>query len=100
MLLPASPPPPRPFDSLELKLTSRFRRTNLSPVDSKHVTVRRRSLMFHLKRVGTAVAAIGALALVASIGAQQEARRVNVDANVLKNAGTSHDALPGDWLSY
>lgn len=56
--------------------------------------------MFHLKRVGTAVAAIGALALVASIGAQQEARRVNVDANVLKNAGTSHDALPGDWLSY
>ena len=35
-----------------------------------------------------------------SIRAQQPAPRVNVDAKVLKNAGTSQDALQGDWLSY
>jgi quinohemoprotein ethanol dehydrogenase len=32
---------------------------------------------------------------VSTAGAQQ-----NVDANVLKNAGTPQDALQGDWLSY
>src|SRR6202453_1473688 len=37
--------------------------------------------------------------LVGAIAAQQ-AGGVNVDANVLKNIGTSHDVLEGDWLSY
>ena len=32
--------------------------------------------------------------------AQPAAPRVNVDAKVLRNAGTSQDTLPGDWLSY
>jgi quinohemoprotein ethanol dehydrogenase len=49
------------------------------------------------------LAAILALLAVTTIGAQPAARTVadaKVDANVLKNAGTSHDALQGDWLSY
>jgi quinohemoprotein ethanol dehydrogenase len=42
------------------------------------------------------VAAIGATWM----SAQPATPRVNVDAKVLKNAGTSQDALEGDWLSY
>jgi len=49
------------------------------------------------------LAAIHAFVAVTTIGAQQAARTApdaKVDANVLKNVGTSHDALQGDWLSY
>src|SRR5580693_5799087 len=38
---------------------------------------------------------VAALVGITTAGAQQ-----NVDANVLKNAGTPQDALQGDWLSY
>jgi quinohemoprotein ethanol dehydrogenase len=41
---------------------------------------------------------VATLALVSTIGAQPSAHAV--DATVLKNTGTSRDALPGDWLSY
>jgi hypothetical protein len=47
---------------------------------------------------------VAAVAFVTSIGAQQATRSVikpaNVDANVLRNAGTAKDALGGSWLSY
>ncbi len=61
--------------------------------------------MGSLKLNGTAARAIIAAAVLYTIGltpigAQQTALRANVDVNVLKNAGTSQDALPGDWLSY
>ncbi|HTW68179.1 MAG TPA: PQQ-dependent dehydrogenase, methanol/ethanol family [Bryobacteraceae bacterium] len=47
----------------------------------------------------TALLALAAIGSV-SIGAQPAASRASVDAKVLANAGTSRDALPGDWLSY
>jgi quinohemoprotein ethanol dehydrogenase len=60
--------------------------------------------MGKLKQHGTLVGALAALLVVMTIGvtsiAAQQAGRVNVDATVLKNIGTSHDALEGDWLSY
>ncbi len=44
------------------------------------------------------------LAFVASIGAEQAGRELTkapaVDVNVLRNAGTAKDALPGSWLTY
>jgi len=54
-------------------------------------------------RVGSAIVLI--TIGVTSLGfehalAQQATPRVNVDAKVLRNAGTSQDTLPGDWLSY
>ena len=59
--------------------------------------------MGRLKQHGMIVGAIAALVVLTSIGvtgmsAQQTA--TVVDAKVLNNAGTSHDSLPGDWLSY
>ena len=61
--------------------------------------------MGRLKHHGIAARAITAVAIftaagATSIRAQQPAPRVNVDAKVLKNAGTPQDALQGDWLSY
>lgn len=49
------------------------------------------------KRYSTVAGALGALALITAIHAQQAAK---VDAAALKNAGTTKDTLPGDWLSY
>ena len=44
---------------------------------------------------------IAALTFAAGVQAQQSgAAPAPVDAQVLKNAGTSADALPGSWLSY
>ncbi len=51
-----------------------------------------------LKHHGIFVVAIAVLGLVASARAQQSG--AVVDAKVLDNAGTSRDALPGNWLSY
>src|SRR5579863_3818230 len=48
--------------------------------------------MVRSKYAPIAVCAIVALVFSLSLGAQ--------DAKVLNNVGTSHDALPGDWLSY
>ena len=48
--------------------------------------------MVRSKHSRIAVGAIAALVLSLSLGAQ--------DAKVLNNAGSSRDALPGDWLSY
>src|SRR5579863_1596970 len=48
--------------------------------------------MVRSKYAPIAVCAIVALVFSLSLGAQ--------DAKVLNNAGTSHDALQGDWLSY
>jgi hypothetical protein len=56
--------------------------------------------MGKLKQHGMLVGAIAALVVVMTIGvtsiAAQQAGSVNVDANVLKNIGTSHDVLDGD----
>jgi quinohemoprotein ethanol dehydrogenase len=43
---------------------------------------------------------VGILALAAWLPAQQSAKPVNVDGQVLRNAGASNDALPGSWLTY
>src|ERR1700722_13994310 len=60
--------------------------------------------MGRLDHQGIAARAITALAILTTIGltsiGAEEAARVNVDAKVLKNIGTSQDALEGDWLSY
>src|ERR1700689_3222343 len=59
--------------------------------------------MGRLKHQGIAARAITALAVavLSPVGvAQQPAPRTNVDAAVLKNAGTPQDSLQGDWLSY
>ncbi len=58
--------------------------------------------MAKLKQYGNIAGAFTALALVATISAQQPGRTsaAKVDANVLKNAGTPKDALAGSWLSY
>jgi len=55
------------------------------------------------KQRGMIVGTIAALVVittvcVTAVSAQQPA--TVVDAKVLDNAGTAHDALPGDWLSY
>ena len=49
-----------------------------------------------------AALAVGILTLAAGtwLGAQQTANGVNVDGKVLRNAGTTNDALPGSWLTY
>jgi len=49
-----------------------------------------------------AALAVGILTLAAGtwLRAQQAANPVNVDGKVLRNAGTSNDALPGSWLTY
>jgi quinohemoprotein ethanol dehydrogenase len=59
--------------------------------------------MATLKQNGMIVGAMAALVGLTTIGvtdisAQQPA--TVVDAKVLSNAGTPHDSLPGDWLSY
>jgi quinohemoprotein ethanol dehydrogenase len=53
-------------------------------------------------RIFALTGCIGALALVTVIHAQQRltASPVAVDTQVLKNAGTPADSLPGSWLSY
>ena len=60
--------------------------------------------MGRLEHQGIAARAITSLAILTTIGltpiGAQEASRVNVDAKVLKNIGTSQDSLQGDWLSY
>ena len=67
--------------------------------------------MGRLKHHGIAARAITLFAILTAAGvltihAQQAAPRINldaginVDAKVLKNAGTSQDALQGDWLAY
>ncbi len=43
---------------------------------------------------------IATLAFVAVIHAQQPGTPPHIDAEVLKNAGTPADTLPGSWLSY
>jgi len=43
---------------------------------------------------------ITAIAVAITIGVSTAGAQQNVDANVLKNAGTPQDALQGDWLSY
>src|SRR5580692_5068701 len=53
--------------------------------------------MPHRNRIIALAGCIAALALVTVIRAQQPAQ---VDAQVLKNAGTPADSLPGSWLSY
>src|SRR5579862_7787794 len=62
-------------------------------------------ILIRLKQQGIIVGAIalGVLACiaVATLSAQQAAKAaVKVDANILKNAGTPNDSLPGSWLSY
>ena len=57
--------------------------------------------MASLKQYGIAARATAALIVLAgTMTAQPAATRVNVDAKVLKNAGTAKDTLAGDWLSY
>ena len=54
------------------------------------------------KRENVAVA-VGVLTLSGGmwLRAQQPgAKPVNVDAKVLRNAGTANDGLPGSWLTY
>jgi len=46
------------------------------------------------------VTALASLAFVTVVHAQQPAHPALVDAEVLKNAGTPTDSLPGSWLSY
>jgi quinohemoprotein ethanol dehydrogenase len=43
---------------------------------------------------------IAAIAVAITIGVNTAGAQQNVDASVLKNAGTPQDALQGDWLSY
>src|ERR1700685_79194 len=43
---------------------------------------------------------ITAIVVAAIIGVTTARAQQKVDANVLKNAGTPQDTLPGDWLSY
>ena len=50
------------------------------------------------KKYSVIAAAITSLGLAGMAAAQQAP--LKVDANVLRNAGTSKDALPGNWLSY
>jgi len=54
--------------------------------------------MSQRNRVIALAGGIAALAFVAAIRAQQPGGQV--DAEVLKNAGTPADSLPGSWLSY
>jgi quinohemoprotein ethanol dehydrogenase len=66
--------------------------------------------MGKFKHHGTAARALTALAILSTVGltslrsqqgsSQPAAARVNVDAKILKNIGTSQDTLSGDWLSY
>jgi quinohemoprotein ethanol dehydrogenase len=49
-------------------------------------------LLVRWKHRRTVVGALAAVAFAASLGAE--------DVNALNNVGTSHDALPGAWLSY
>jgi quinohemoprotein ethanol dehydrogenase len=51
-------------------------------------------------RVIALAGVIATLAFVAVIHAQQTGSPPRVDAEVLKNAGTPADSLPGSWLSY
>jgi quinohemoprotein ethanol dehydrogenase len=55
--------------------------------------------MPRLEHHGIVAATLTALALVATLGAQQTTP-APVDATILKNAGTSKDSLAGSWLSY
>jgi quinohemoprotein ethanol dehydrogenase len=43
---------------------------------------------------------ITAIVVAITIGVTTAGAQQNVDARILKNAGTSQDALQGDWLSY
>jgi quinohemoprotein ethanol dehydrogenase len=56
------------------------------------------------RRTVLLAASVAALAFLTSIGAQQADRSVtrpaNIDAGVLRNAGTARDALRGSWLTY
>jgi len=54
--------------------------------------------MSQRNRVIALAGGIAALAFVAAVRAQQPGGQV--DAEVLKNAGTPADSLPGSWLSY
>ena len=55
---------------------------------------------FRGTHVGFALSLLGLLA-AAAFGAEQAGKTVNVDAKVLRNAGSvAHDAQPGSWLSY
>jgi quinohemoprotein ethanol dehydrogenase len=54
--------------------------------------------MSHRNRIIALAGCIAVLAFVTVIRAQQPAPQV--DATVLKNAGTPADSLPGSWLSY
>ncbi len=59
--------------------------------------------MYRVKQHGMIVGAIALFAVLAMVGVQQARAQQSgqtVDAKVLNSAGTSHEALPGDWLSY
>jgi quinohemoprotein ethanol dehydrogenase len=56
--------------------------------------------MSQRNRIIALAGGIAALAIVAVIRAQQPVPPPQVDDQVLKNAGTPADSLPGSWLSY
>ncbi len=54
----------------------------------------------HSWRRGALTLGILGLAGAARLGAQQAAKPVNIDAKILRSAGSASDALAGSWISY